>query len=52
MTLQSGKGSKVTDERYFNKGGIARDDISGEWMVLFFPQRNINAELIPFGVIY
>lgn len=45
----SGKAIKFSDDRYFNKGGIARDDISGEWMVLFFPQRNINADYKPLG---
>ncbi|MFT6200160.1 MAG: hypothetical protein ACJAQ2_001940 [Vicingaceae bacterium] len=41
-TLASGK-------RYFEKGGIARDDVSGEWMILGFPQRNISAETKPLG---
>lgn len=41
-TLESGK-------RYFEKGGIARDDVSGEWMILGFPQRNISKEIEPLG---
>jgi hypothetical protein len=36
-------------ERYFNKGGIARDDASGEWMVLHFPHRNIKSDVEPFA---
>jgi hypothetical protein len=36
-------------DRYFNKGGIARDDQSGEWMVLYFPSRDISSEIEPFG---
>jgi len=41
-TLESGK-------RYFEKAGIARDDVSGEWMVLGFPERNISKETEPLG---
>lgn len=36
--------------RYFKgNGGIARDDASGEWMVLHFPERNISAKVEPLG---
>lgn len=36
-------------ERYFDKGGTARDDQSGEWMVLHFPNRNISTKIEPVG---
>jgi hypothetical protein len=45
----TGKSIIASGKRYFEKGGIARDDISGEWMILGFPQRNITKKLEPLG---
>ena len=45
------KAEKVSgrEARYLNKGAIARDDASGEWMVLHFPNRNIKSQIEPLG---
>lgn len=37
------------NDRFFKRNGVARDDQSGEWMVLYFPNRNISAEVRPVG---
>ncbi|MEM6526488.1 MAG: hypothetical protein AAF693_22035 [Bacteroidota bacterium] len=42
MTSSNGK-------QYFTKGGIIRDDQSGEWMVLYLPRRDIKVKTQPFG---
>jgi hypothetical protein len=39
----------VPDARYFKNNGVVRDDESGEWMIIFFPERNIKSTVIPFG---
>lgn len=36
-------------KQYFQKGGIVRDDQSGEWMVLYLPKRNIKVQTQPLG---
>lgn len=35
--------------QYFQKGGIIRDDQSGEWMVLYLPRRDIKVNTQPLG---
>ncbi len=35
--------------QYFQKGGIIRDDQSGEWMILYLPRRNIKVKTQPLG---
>lgn len=35
--------------QYFKKGGIIRDDQSGEWMVLYLPIRDIKLKTQPLG---
>ena len=36
-------------KQYFQKGGVIRDDQSGEWMVLYLPTRDIRVETQPIG---
>jgi len=40
---------KNPGKKYFNKGGVARDDQSGEWMILYWPDRNIQSQIEPIG---
>jgi hypothetical protein len=35
--------------QYFQKGGIIRDDQSGQWLVLYLPNRAINVKTKPLG---
>lgn len=35
--------------QYFKKGGMIRDDQSGEWMVLYLPRRDIKVKTQPLG---
>jgi hypothetical protein len=35
--------------QYFQKGGVIRDDQSGEWLVLYLPRRNIKVKTQPLG---
>lgn len=35
--------------QYFQKGGIVRDDQSGEWMILYLPRRDIKVKTQPLG---
>lgn len=41
--------SSKTSCRLFQHNGIARDDESGEWMVLYWPERHIEARTKPLG---
>lgn len=34
---------------YFKNGGIERDDQSGEWYIIYYPERNPQSEVKPFG---
>jgi hypothetical protein len=34
---------------YFKNGGIERDDQSGEWFIIYYPERNPKSEVQPFG---
>ena len=34
---------------YFKNGGIERDDQSGEWYIIFYPERNPQSAVQPFG---
>lgn len=34
---------------YFKKGGIERDDQSGEWYIIYYPERTPQSEVEPFG---
>jgi antitoxin component YwqK of YwqJK toxin-antitoxin module len=34
---------------YFKNGGIERDDQSGEWYIIYYPERNPQSEVQPFG---
>lgn len=34
---------------YFKNGGIERDDQSGEWYIIYYPERNPKSEVQPFG---
>lgn len=36
-------------KQYFKKGGVIRDDQSGEWMVLYLPRRDIKVSTQPIG---
>jgi hypothetical protein len=35
--------------QYFQKGGVIRDDQSGQWLVLYLPRRAINVRTKPLG---
>jgi hypothetical protein len=34
---------------YFKNGGIERDDQSGEWYIIYYPERDPQSEVQPFG---
>jgi hypothetical protein len=34
---------------YFKKGGIERDDQSGEWYIIYYPERKPESEVQPLG---
>jgi antitoxin component YwqK of YwqJK toxin-antitoxin module len=34
---------------YFKNGGIQRDDQSGEWYIIYYPERNPESEIQPIG---
>jgi hypothetical protein len=34
---------------YFKNGGIQRDDQSGEWYIIYYPERNPQSQIEPFG---
>lgn len=34
---------------YFKNGGIERDDQSGEWYIIYYPERNPQSGVQPFG---
>lgn len=37
------------NQRYFQKSGMSKDDQSGEWLVLYFPRRDIKVKTQPLG---
>lgn len=41
--------SNSTATPYFKKGGIQRDDQSGEWFIIHYPVRSPQSEVQPFG---
>jgi hypothetical protein len=44
------KSSTNTDAPpYLKDGGIQRDDQSGEWFIIYYPERNSQSEVHPFG---